>query len=100
MTTWGRVRVWYDAEGWGVVDSAETPGGCWVGFAAVLVPGHAALRAGQQVELHHEAGKQDGYAYRAVRVWPAGAQPVQGPADPPSGAYTGTLTLTSDDDDD
>ena len=98
MTTRGTVRVWYDAEGWGVVDSTETPGGCWVGFAAVAVPGHAVLHAGQQVELDHEAGWQDGHAHRAVRVWPAGEEPVETQAEPASGAYTSTLTLGFDDD--
>ena len=98
MTTRGTVRLWYDAEGWGVVDSPETPGGCWVGFGAVRVPGHAGLHAGQQVELDHEAEEQDGYAHRAVRVWPAGEEPMETLADPPSGAYTSTLTLGFDDD--
>jgi cold shock protein len=55
------------------------------------------LHAGQRVELDHEPGEQDGYAHRAVRVWPAGEDPVETPADPPSGAYTSTLTLSFDD---
>ena len=96
MTTRGTVRVWHDAEGWGVVDSVEAPGGCWAGFGVVLVPGHAVLHAGRQVEPDHEAGWQDGCAYRAVRVWPAGEQPVERPADPPPGPYTSTLTLDDD----
>ncbi|MBM7808592.1 hypothetical protein JOD57_004429 [Geodermatophilus bullaregiensis] len=61
------------------------------------MPGYRALRPGQEVELDHEAAEQDGYAYRAVRVWPAGAEPADAPADPPSAAYTSTLTLTVDD---
>ena len=92
------MRVWHDAEGWGVVDSAETPGGCWVHYSHVRVPGYRALQAGQEVELEHVAPGQDGYAYRAVRVRPAGTDPVDRPADPPSAAYTSTLTLTFDDD--
>jgi hypothetical protein len=50
------------------------------------------------VERQYEAARQDGYGYRAVRVRPAGSEPVDSPADPPSAAYTSTLTLTSDHD--
>jgi cold shock protein len=92
------VRVWHDAEGWGVVDCAGTPGGCWVGFGDVLVGGVRTLQPGQEVELEHEPAAQDGCAYRAVRVWPAGAEPVEPTAGPPGPAYTSTLTLTYDDD--
>jgi CspA family cold shock protein len=98
MTTRGTVRAWHDAEGWGVVDSPETPGGCWVHFSHVLVPGHRTLRPGQEVELEHEAAAQDGHAHRAVRVWPAGSEPVDASVEPPGGAYTSTLSLTLDDD--
>jgi cold shock protein len=93
------VRVWHDAEGWGVVDSAETPGGCWVHVSHVLVPGYRALQAGQEVELEHEAPGQDGYAYRAVALWVMGAAPVEPTVGPPGAACTSTLTLTFDDDD-
>jgi len=34
----GTVREWAE-EGWGVVDSAETPGGCWVHWSVVHEPG-------------------------------------------------------------
>jgi hypothetical protein len=30
--TSGVVREWHDDEGWGVLESTETPGGCWDGF--------------------------------------------------------------------
>ena len=100
MTTRGTVRVWHDEEGWGVVDSLETPGGCWVHVSQVALPGHVTLRPGQQVELDHEPAEQDGHAYRALRVWPAGAEPVDRPVGPPSAAYRSTLALTFDDDDD
>jgi CspA family cold shock protein len=69
--------------------------GCWVGFGQVLVPGYRTLRPCQEVE--YEAAEQGGYGYRAVRAWPAGGEPVDTPADPPSAAYTSTLTLTFDD---
>ena len=43
----GIVRDWYADEGWGVIDSQETPGGCWAHVMCVLVPGCPTLRAGQ-----------------------------------------------------
>ncbi|KZL30472.1 MULTISPECIES: hypothetical protein [Rhodococcus] len=32
----GSVRVWYAEQGWGVFDSAETPGGCWADANEVM----------------------------------------------------------------
>jgi CspA family cold shock protein len=64
----GVVRVWHREDGWGVVDAPETPGGCWVHFSVVDMPGHRELRAGQQVLFEAEPAEQDGYAYRAVLV--------------------------------
>lgn len=32
----GSVRVWYAEQGWGVFDSAETPGGCWADAKEVM----------------------------------------------------------------
>jgi CspA family cold shock protein len=69
-----------------------------VQFSDVLVAGYRALQAGQEVELQHEAPGQDGYASRAVCVWPAGAEPVPPTVGQPGAAYTSTLTLTVDDD--
>lgn len=76
MSVSGVVRFWRDHEGWGVVDSASTPGGCWAGFSAVAMAGYRKLDAGQRVELEYERGDQDGYSFRATRVWPAGTEPV------------------------
>ncbi len=98
MATRGTVRSWHADDGWGVLDSPATPGGCWAHFSAVLVPGYRALEPGEAVELTAEAGVQDGYAYRAVEVWPAGQAPVR--TDDrcvgPSPAYCSALTLTFD----
>lgn len=71
MTARGTVRAWHADEGWGVLDSAATPGGCWTHFPAVLVPGYRALDTGGAVEFTFEVAAQDGYAFRAVEVWPA-----------------------------
>lgn len=97
MTTPGRVRVWHDGDGWGVIDSTETPGGCWAHASDVLMAGYRTLRAGQQVRFVHEAVAQDGYAFRAVEVWPSDRDPVRTePHVGPSEAYRSILTLTFD----
>jgi cold shock protein len=101
MTSRGEVRVWHAEEGWGVLDSAATPGGCWAHFSAVLVPGYRALDTGGAVEFTFEAAEQDGYAFRAVEVWPADQVPVRS-GDVASGAspaYHSTSTLTFDSED-
>lgn len=102
MTIVGRVRWWHAAEGWGVIDSVVTPGGCWVHFSAVLVAGYRVLEQGQQVRFTFETAEQDGYSFRAVEVWPAGQTPVR-PGQQPSGpspAYDSTLSISYDADDD
>ena len=61
----GQVREWQDEEGWGVLDSLDTAGGCWAHFSAVDGQGYKSLRAGQSVEFRYERAQQDGFAYRA-----------------------------------
>jgi cold shock protein len=74
-----RVRVWHDEEGWGVVDSPETRGGCWVHFSHVDLDGYRSLRGVDTVELEYREAAQDGYPFTAVRVrvpgQPAAASP-------------------------
>ena len=73
---WGRVRFWLEDEGWGVVDSSETPGGCFVHFSFVEMDGYRSLADGQTVELEWERppfGDYEGYAYFAQRVVPGGS---------------------------
>jgi CspA family cold shock protein len=64
------VREWNDEEGWGVLDSPETPGGCFGHFSDIQLTGFRTLSPGQQVDLTWEAPgfKQDGYDYRAVSI--------------------------------
>ena len=99
MTSLGQVRVWHDEDGWGVIDSDATPGGCWAHFSSVLVAGHKTMRTGQRVRFAFETAEQDGYSFRAVEVWPADQAPVRTSrqASGPSSAYSSTLTLTFDD---
>ncbi len=100
MTVRAVVREWHDDEGWGVVDAPEVPGGCWAGFGQVAIAGYRRLATGQEVALDWEAARQDGYSSRAVAVWPWGAEPVPPePSDPDDGAYSSTLTLSFEPDD-
>ncbi|GIF74795.1 cold-shock protein [Asanoa siamensis] len=69
-TTTGSTREWRVEEGWGVVDSPDTPGGCWVHFSQIEMAGYRALAPGQVVRLEWEAPGQDGYDFRAVTVVP------------------------------
>lgn len=62
----GVVREWHDDEGWGVVDSPATPGGCWVHYSVVAMEGYRSLAVGDVVELDVERAAQDGYRFRAV----------------------------------
>ncbi|MDT3438958.1 MULTISPECIES: cold-shock protein [unclassified Pseudofrankia] len=99
MTTRGTVREWSHEEGWGVIDSPETPGGCWTHFSHLLIAAYRGLHPGQQVELDWEAPGQDGYPYRAVRVWPAGQEPVEPKiVGQGEGGFSSTLTISWDDD--
>lgn len=66
----GVVREWHGDEGWGVIDSAETPGGCWAHFAQIEMAGYRTLEAGQPVTLAYQKPGQDGYPFRAVLVRP------------------------------
>ena len=99
MRTTGTVRAWHDDEGWGIVDSVDTPGGCWAHFSSLV--GRGALRPGEEVELVYEATHQDGYRFRAVEVTPAdggdGWRHIEGTG--PSAAYESTLSLSFDEPD-
>ena len=92
------VRRWDDEEGWGVLDSDATPGGCWTHFAALDVDGYRTLSPGQRVLLEAESPGQDGYAWRALRVVIDGAGPTTPHESNASGAYTSDLSVTFDDD--
>jgi CspA family cold shock protein len=64
----GVVREWHGHQGWGVIDSDETPGGCFAYYADIQMPGFRALSAGQSVWFEARPGGQDGCAYRATAI--------------------------------
>ncbi len=69
MRTTGTVREWHDDLGWGLLDSPDTPGGCWA-HSSSLEP--TALRGpvvGSDVTFDFEMGAPDEHHFRAVRVW-------------------------------
>lgn len=85
MTSTGVVAVWSGEEGWGVVESPDTPGGCWVHvgmlWAITLPPtrehetvhitgSSVDLVVGETVDFEWEQIPQDGYNYRAISVRP------------------------------
>jgi CspA family cold shock protein len=95
MAVVATVREWSD-EGWGVLDSDQTPGGCWAHFSNAAVAGYVSFTAGQPVWLEWESPGQDGYAYRAVRFWPQDKEPEARVPNAGKGAYHSELTLTFD----
>lgn len=91
------MREWSDAGGFGVLDSADTPGGCWFHFSCVVTEDHASPRPGDQVTFTYETVPQDGFSFRALLVWPPGVRPVNRwrklRRDGASGAYQSRLTI-------
>lgn len=69
----GTVRMWNDEEGWGVIDSDLTPGGCWGHYSTIVGEGFRTVEVGTTVELDWEqVTDQDGYQYRATRIEQSG----------------------------
>ncbi|WP_433664126.1 hypothetical protein ACQPW1_19545 [Nocardia sp. CA-128927] len=68
MSETGAVREWHAEEGWGVIDAAAVP---------ALKSERRDLVAGEQVEFEWELAEQDGFQFRALRLWLAGASPVE-----------------------
>jgi hypothetical protein len=69
-TTLGSVVRWDDARRGAVIESPETPGGCWADESVVVhstTPG-GTLRAGQVVELEWTERPTEGLPFSALRV--------------------------------
>ncbi|MCD2190961.1 cold-shock protein [Actinomycetospora soli] len=94
----GRVSAWHPEDGWGVLESDQTPGGCWAHVSAVRTPsGFTELRPAQEVEFDWEPAMQDGYRFRAVSVWPRGRPPRDSPAaEGETSAYGSALVIDWD----
>ncbi|WP_082574488.1 MULTISPECIES: cold-shock protein [unclassified Nocardioides] len=101
MTTYGVIREWSSEEGWGVIDSDATPGGCWVHFSAVRVAGFRTFTAGSAVEFTYVAAPQTPFDFRAEAAWPTGEEPVDDAivVRGPSAAYESHLSLRFDEPD-
>ena len=93
------VREWSGDEGWGVIDSDATPGGCWLHFSMLRVAGHKTVSVGSLLEFTYEQGRQDGFDFRAEAAWPVGEQPVDDTivVTGPSAAYSSELRIWFDD---
>jgi CspA family cold shock protein len=66
----GTVRERSADKGFGVIDSAQTPGGCWAHFSVIVMDGYRTLTAGQRVLFTFERADQDGFSNRASRPGP------------------------------
>ena len=69
--TQGIVRIWHQEEGWGIIDSPETPDGCWAHYSHLKMQGFRALEAAQTVSFSYEKLEeftQDGFVFRALEV--------------------------------
>jgi len=96
MPSEGTVREWDDDQGMGVIDSADTPGGCWVHFSHIVTDGLGTLTPGEHVTFTSEARPQDTFGYRAILVWPTGVKPgtpQRAPDQPGTSGYQSTLII-------
>lgn len=97
MASSGVVRSYDAAEGWGVIDGADVPGGCWVHCSAIATAGCRQLSPGEPVSFHVEAADQVGFAFRAVKVWRGDGEPAATPDEGPSpSVYHSRLNLSFD----
>jgi len=62
----------------------------------VAIDGHRELVRGQDVTLEWEAVDQDGFRYRARRVWPTGAAPIDVDDETDTDAFSSSVTLSFD----
>lgn len=69
----GTITHWNEDEGWGAISSDQVPEQVWAHFGAIEGEGYRMLTVGETVDFEWIAmsspGGQDGYSYRAERVW-------------------------------
>jgi CspA family cold shock protein len=98
-TTRGSVVAWSAEEGWGVIETSRTPGGCWTHFSVLDMTRYRQLHLGREVTVEYEPAAQDGYQWRAVRVTTDGEpQDAPGPRGEAGGDYQSTLNIEWDGD--
>ena len=97
MESTGLVREYDPINGVGVIDSPDTPGGCWVHSSRIAMDGYRTLRVGERVAFTFEPFPQNGFAYRALEVRRNAQDTLPPPrsADGKSGPspYTSELTI-------
>ncbi|WP_091063071.1 cold shock domain-containing protein [Micromonospora humi] len=79
MTSVGSVGIFDAEEGLGVIDGPDVPGGCWVHFSAIATDGYREFTLGQHFSFRVEVASQDGFAYRAMKVWTGDVEPADQP---------------------
>jgi cold shock protein len=97
MESKGIVRAFDQDSGVGVIDSPDTPGGCWVHFSAIDMDGYRALDPGEEVTFSFESVPQDGFSHRALEVRRKGVRVRNRPVPPrvdSDSAYTSELRIT------
>lgn len=95
----GTVREWHDESGWGVIDSPATPGGCFVHYGSVRMPGYRSLAVGAEVHFECEPARQEACDFLATAVWPPGVEPGSpepGPDDAADQAFASELVIELD----
>ena len=92
----GVVRAWHDDEGWGVLDSDETPGGCWAHFSSLSMSGYRRASTGDRVSFPHSQIAQDGFEYVAQEVKIDGVPLAEPDAQPHGPSYMSRLTIEPD----
>ena len=92
----GVVQSWNNEQGWGVIESPETPGGCWCHFSHLAMDGYRALEPGTLVEFLFEPGEQDGYHFRVVQAWVPGQRVPPQKARSDTGAYESVTSVQMD----
>ena len=94
----GVVGEFHMDEGWGIIDGPAVPGGCWGHFSAIAMSGFRQLAVGQRVWFRAEAAEQDGFSFRAVKVWMYNVEPAESLRSErsPGGAYRSHLVLSFD----
>ena len=85
--------MWHSDDGWGVLDSVETPGGCWVHFSALRIADYRSAVPGQRVAFTYERAGQDGFDYRALDVTIASVPRCESENEPPGLGYRSYLQI-------